>query len=103
MGENMTFLKSVYKSCKQNPDYLAVGRRCFPRPPGSSPTCSTCLQLLASSTARSPTRRSVVSARQERRHATRGGEFEYTVIDVASDIAKFGVFLIPQALRAFQL
>jgi hypothetical protein len=30
-----------------------------------------------------------------------GGEFEYAVIDVASDIANLGVFLIPQGFAPF--
>ena len=86
---------------EQNPDYVAVGRKVLPE---ATWILANVLELPARlgkfdcASANPPFGR-IKSAGTAPRYT--GAEFEYSVIDVASDIARSGVFLIPQGSAPF--
>jgi hypothetical protein len=86
---------------EQNPDYVAVGRKVLPE---ATWILANVLELPATlgkfdcAIANPPFGR-IKSTGTAQRYT--GAEFEYSVIDVARDIARCGVFLIPQGSAPF--
>lgn len=86
-----------------NPDYVAVGRKVLPE---ATWLVANIFDLPASLTGfdcaiANPPFGRIKQAGASPRYA--GGDFEYKVIDVASDRANYGVFLIPQSSSPFRL
>jgi Methyltransferase domain len=85
-----------------NPDYVAVGRKVLPE---ATWLVADILDLPASLAGfdcviANPPFGQIKQSRKAPRYS--GSEFEYKVIDVASDLARNGVFLLPQSSSPFQ-
>jgi hypothetical protein len=89
---------------ERNPDYAAVGRKVLPEARWIVGDVFDLPPDLGCSTARSLTRRSASTDRGGRSAPRyQGRAFEYHVIDVASDLADWGAFIIPQNSAPFRL
>jgi hypothetical protein len=86
---------------ESNPDYVAVGRKILP---GATWLCCDIFQLPDVGHFRCAIGNSPFGAarRSGRGPRYRGARFEYHTIDVASDLADDGVFIVPQSSSPFQ-
>jgi hypothetical protein len=88
---------------EQNPDYVAVGRKILPEATwivGDVFSLPAGLGRFDCAISNPPFGATPRNAGQGPRY--RGREFEYHVIDIASDLADWGVFIIPQTSAPFE-
>lgn len=89
---------------EKNPDYVAVGKRVLPE---ATWICADVFDVPSMNLGRFDVAISnppfgAVARNGRRAPRFSGGEFEYHVIDIASDLADYGTFIIPQMSAPFR-
>lgn len=88
-----------------NPDYVAVGKKILPE---ANWICASVFDVVSMNLGRFDTAMSnppfgaVKRQKHERGPVYTGADFEFHVIDIASQIAEYGVFIVPQMSAGFE-